>query len=1254
MFIQFCVLHFSTSCHSKSLKLLCGKIGLFRKEIQQQHNIIKNLAVERHALLREMMKIMGLSTRIYWLSWFTTAFTTLFITFTIITIFLCVTVFSVPAFFSKSSFILIWIFFLIYITSLITLCFLLSTIFKKPSTAANIGTMIFFAMVIPYNQFSQNFESFHYAVKFLYCLPINTAMGEGVAIVFRFERDADGLQFSNFLDRADVGFSFAEILLAMIVSTIIFVILTIYIENIFTGSFGIAKPWHYPFTACFKRRRNIEANEAVAYQEDNRVTNDDYEPEPRNLKTGIKIKNLTKTFSGVNVVNSLNLNLYDDQITVILGHNGSGKSTTMNIITGVLAPTLGTAFVNEFDVRKETDEARRSLGLCPQQNVLFNDLTLKEHIIFFSKLKGMKNKAEIDAEVSKYVNLLGLEDKLNCRSKTLSGGTKRKLCTINALCGGSKIVILDEASSGVDTGARRALWDLLIQEKIGRTIMLTTQHMDEAETLGDRVAILHEGHLETVGSPYFLKKKFGSGYRLTCVKSTGCDSREVTRVVKESLPDAELFSDAQTEMIFALPEKDLMNFQHLFKILEDEADILRVSSFGCSITTLEEVFLKIGAEDDARKRKNHQTIDVNFDQMEMVNGWKLIFYQIWAMILKKFYFYKRNFFMFVWLILLSAWLIFVFLVVPIESFNEDDSEAENDSPVPDVNITNLIIILVMFFFLLCYWPTLFIRMKIKERVSQSKLLQFIGGANRLIFWLTSFLLDFILFTLIMAIIVAIVFANQRENFKTGTEVGTLILIFTLYGFSVLPLIYLMSFLFEKSSTALILYPIYAALYFLVDIEAVNILANIIFWIGLFYPPFSLVNCFQKYFINAFNAEDNIINFGSNGIGWNLVIMFITGLIFLSFCLMIDYKLFDEISYKLRKQMHTNPLATNQVIDNDVKQEVEKVKSFSSSEILERNLVLRGLSKAFGNLVAVNKLYLDVEPTECFGLIGVNGAGKTTTFKMMIGDERISSGDGWMKGVSFYKQTDKVQKSYCPQFDALLLDLSGKENMEIFCLIRGIPRKEIKEVIESLSSQFDFYQHLHKKTKVFSGGNKRKLSTAISLIGAPSIIFLDEPSSAMDPKAKRKLWDMINRTRNSGKSIVLTSHGMEETEALCTRLAIMVDGEFKCLGSVQHLKNKFAKGFILTVKMEREDDIGLLNQIKTEVHQKFPSAILKERYLKILTFHIADTNLRWSTAFNTMTQMQNEIEISDFIISQMSLEQVFLFFSQKSQSSIEIN
>lgn len=200
--------------------------------------------------------------------------------------------------------------------------------------------------------------------------------------------------------------------------------------------------------------------------------------------------------------------------------------------------------------------------------------------------------------------------------------------------------------------------------------------------------------------------------------------------------------------------------------------------------------------------------------------------------------------------------------------------------------------------------------------------------------------------------------------------------------------------------------------------------------------------------------------------------------------MIDYKLFDEISYKLRKQMHTNPLATNQVIDNDVKQEVEKVKSFSSSEILERNLVLRGLSKAFGNLVAVNKLYLDVEPTECFGLIGVNGAGKTTTFKMMIGDERISSGDGWMKGVSFYKQTDKVQKSYCPQFDALLLDLSGKENMEIFCLIRGIPRKEIKEVIESLSSQFDFYQHLHKKTKVFSGGNKRKLSTAISLIGAP--------------------------------------------------------------------------------------------------------------------------------------------------------------------------
>lgn len=172
----------------------------------------------------------------------------------------------------------------------------------------------------------------------------------------------------------------------------------------------------------------------------------------------------------------------------------------------------------------------------------------------------------------------------------------------------------------------------------------------------------------------------------------------------------------------------------------------------------------------------------------------------------------------------------------------------------------------------------------------------------------------------------------------------------------------------------------------------------------------------------------------------------------------------------------------------------------------------------------------------------------------------------------------------------------------------------------------------------------------SLIGDPNLIFLDEPTTGIDPYSKRQLWTIINKTRNSGKSVILTSHSMEECEALCTRIAIMVAGEFKCLGSAQHLKNKFSKGYILTIKMEHENDT-LLHDIQNRIHKMFPSAQLKEKYLDLLTFHITSDLLKWSEVFEKMSQMKAEISINDFTITQMSLEQVFLHFTREGQTEI---
>lgn len=125
---------------------------------------------------------------------------------------------------------------------------------------------------------------------------------------------------------------------------------------------------------------------------------------------------------------------------------------------------------------------------------------------------------------------------------------------------------------------------------------------------------------------------------------------------------------------------------------------------------------------------------------------------------------------------------------------------------------------------------------------------------------------------------------------------------------------------------------------------------------------------------------------------------------------------------------------------------------------------------------------------------------------------------------------------------------------------------------------------------------------------------------------------------------MTSHSMEECEALCTKLAIMVNGEFKCLGSTQHLKNKFSKGFILTVKAGRED-AETLEAVKDSVQKMFPSAELKEKYMDISTFHITASDLKWSQVFAGMAQMKEEMGLADYALTQTSLENVFLFFTK---------
>ena len=195
---------------------------------------------------------------------------------------------------------------------------------------------------------------------------------------------------------------------------------------------------------------------------------------------------------------------------MLLGHNGAGKSTTLNMLSGLLKPSGGKMTVFGFDVNQDIDELRKIMGVCPQVNTLFDDLTVTEHLELFATFKGTP-QAKVRGQVRKLIEDLDMQEKAHYLAKNLSGGQKRKLQLAIAFIGDSKVIYLDECTSGMDTSNRRFVWKVLRDYRQDRIIVVSTHFMDEADELGDRIAIMSEGKLVTAGTSLFLKNRFGVG-----------------------------------------------------------------------------------------------------------------------------------------------------------------------------------------------------------------------------------------------------------------------------------------------------------------------------------------------------------------------------------------------------------------------------------------------------------------------------------------------------------------------------------------------------------------------------------------------------------------------------------------------------------------------------------------------------------------------------------------------------------------------
>lgn len=230
-----------------------------------------------------------------------------------------------------------------------------------------------------------------------------------------------------------------------------------------------------------------------------------------------------------------------------------------------------------------------------------------------------------------------------------------------------------------------------------------------------------------------------------------------------------------------------------------------------------------------------------------------------------------------------------------------------------------------------------------------------------------------------------------------------------------------------------------------------------------------------------------------------------------------------------------------------------------------------LTKKYKDVIAVDKLNLQIAQGELFSLLGVNGAGKTTTIKMLSCLTKATSGDGFVGGSSILHDEWKVKGmiGVSPQQTAVAPNLSVKENLELICGIHGFSKEKQKAKIKELSEQFDLQNILSKKAGKLSGGWQRRVSIAMALISEPTILFLDEPTLGLDVIARSELWDVI-RALKGNITIILTTHYMEEAEALSDRIAIMKDGRLLICDTAEKIKeaaetDNFEQAFVRIVK-----------------------------------------------------------------------------------------
>ncbi|KAJ1336897.1 hypothetical protein BSLG_006657 [Batrachochytrium salamandrivorans] len=405
-------------------------------------------------------------------------------------------------------------------------------------------------------------------------------------------------------------------IVALAVQIPIFFALATYLISVLPSEFGVSKPWHFPITGFFRRSSTSNDPEAqlklTSTLDTNELSQEDVDvtTERRHIDTNqfdakspLVIRHLRKVYAsryGAKpkiAVKDVTLAVEEGIVFGLLGPNGAGKTTLISMLTGLYEATSGTASLGGFDVQTQTSQVYKSIGICPQFDILWEYLTVQEHLYFYARLKGITAEDEHFA-VQQAIMSVALEEQWNREVRELSGGQKRRVSIAIALLGNPKVVFLDEPTTGLDPEVRRQIWSIIEQAKRDKTIILTTHSMEEAETLCQRIGIMAKGTVRCLANPTRLKQVYGSGFRLH-LNARKENTARACAFMESILPVGWVKIDSfVTNALYEFPAAPGV-LSPLFDAVEAGKQQHGILDWGVGQTTLEEVFVRLISQSDA-------------------------------------------------------------------------------------------------------------------------------------------------------------------------------------------------------------------------------------------------------------------------------------------------------------------------------------------------------------------------------------------------------------------------------------------------------------------------------------------------------------------------------------------------------------------------------------------------------------------------------------------------------------------------------